>query len=223
MKSSHVPLNYHPEKLKRELKPFYIGADEKDINEMLKTLGLTNLEDLYSHISDDVKMTTVPMAKHMAYEELIAHVNDLANKNKIKISFLGDGLPQYKVTDVVGPICNIRRLTTAYTPYQPERSQGTLQTLWIYQSLISQLTGFEAINASLYDRSTCLYEAMNCALRLVKDSTTIIVANTLYPGDLEVIETQARETDMKILRAPVNPQTGKLDIESLKRLLNTTP
>lgn len=223
MKSSHVPLNYHPEKLKRELKPFYIGADDKDINEMLKTLGLTNLEDLYSHISDDVKMTTVPMAKHLAYEELIAHVNDVARKNKIKISFLGDGLPQYKVTDVVGPICNIRRLTTAYTPYQPERSQGTLQTLWIYQSLISQLTGFEAINASLYDRSTCLYEAMNCALRLVKDSTTIIVANTLYPGDLEVIETQARETDMKILRAPVNPQTGKLDIESLKRLLNTTP
>lgn len=223
MKSSHVPLNYHPEKLKRELKPFYIGADDKDISEMLKTLGLTNLEDLYSHISDDVKMTTVPMAKHMAYEELIAHVNDVARKNKIKVSFLGDGLPQYKVTDVVGPICNIRRLTTAYTPYQPERSQGTLQTLWIYQSLISQLTGFEAINASLYDRSTCLYEAMNCALRLVKDSTTIIVANTLYPGDLEVIETQARETDMKILRAPVNPQTGKLDIESLKRLLNTTP
>ena len=223
MKSSHVPLNYHPEKLKRELKPFYIGADDKDISEMLRTLGLSSLEDLYSHISDDVKMTTVPMAKHLAYEELITHVNDVARKNKIKISFLGDGLPQYKVTDVVGPICNIRRLTTAYTPYQPERSQGTLQTLWIYQSLISQLTGFEAINASLYDRSTCLYEAMNCALRLVKDSTTIIVANTLYPGDLEVIETQARETDMKILRAPVNPQTGKLDIESLKRLLNTTP
>jgi glycine dehydrogenase len=223
MKSSHVPLNYHPEKLKRELMPFYIGADDKDIQEMLKAIGLTNLEDLYAHIDDSVKMTTVPMNKHMTYEELIGHVNDVANKNNQKISFLGDGLPQYKVTDVVGPICDIRGLTTAYTPYQPERSQGTLQTLWIYQSLISHLTGFEAINASLYDRSTCLYEAMNCALRLIKDSTTIIVANTLYPGDLEVIETHAKETDMKILRAPVNPQNGKLDIEGLKRLLNTTP
>lgn len=223
MKSSHVPLNYHPEKLKRELKPFYIGADEKDINEMLKSLGLSNLEDLYSHIDDSVKMTTVPMAKHMSYEELIAHVNEIANKNNQKISFLGDGLPQYKVTDVVGPVCNIRGLTTAYTPYQPERSQGTLQTLWIYQSLISQLTGFEAINASLYDRSTCLYEAMNCALRLVKDSTTIIVANTLYPGDIEVLETHAKETGMKILRTPVNRESGKLDIDALKRLLNTTP
>ena len=223
MKSSHVPLNYHPEKLDRELKPFYIGADEKDQKEMLKTLGLSSLDDLYSHISDTVKMTSVPMDKHMSYEELIAHVNDVANKNNRKISFLGDGLPQYKVTDVVGPVCNIRGLTTAYTPYQPERSQGTLQTLWIYQSLISQLTGFEAINASLYERSTCLYEAMNCALRLVKDSTTIIVANTLYPGDIEVLETHARETGMKIIKAPVSAQTGKLDIDALKRLLNTTP
>ncbi|WP_408096690.1 aminomethyl-transferring glycine dehydrogenase subunit GcvPB [Peredibacter sp. HCB2-198] len=223
MKGTHTPLNYHPEKLKRELKPFYIGADDKDINDMLKTLGLNSLDDLYAHISSDVKMTSVPMPKHLAYEELIGHVNDVANKNNIKTSFLGDGLPQYKVTDVVGPVCDIRGLTTAYTPYQPERSQGTLQTLWIYQSLVSQLTGFEAVNASLYDRSTCLYEAMNCALRLVKDSTTVVVANTLYPGDLEVIETHAKETEMKIVRAPINAQTGKLDIDALKRILNTTP
>lgn len=223
MKGSHTPLNYQPTELKRELKPFYIGADDKDIQEMLKDLGLKTLEDLYSHIADDVKMTSVPMDKHMNYEMLIAHVNDVAQKNKLKLSFLGDGLPQYKVTDVVGPICNIRGLTTAYTPYQPERSQGTLQTLWIYQSLISQLTGFEAINASLYDRSTCLFEAMNCALRLVKDSTTIIVAGTIYPGDLEVIETQARETDVKIIKAPVNAQTGRTDMDALRRILNTTP
>lgn len=223
MKSSHLPLNYHPEKLKRELKPFYIGTDEKDIQEMLKELGLKSLDDLYSHISSDVKMDHVPMAKHMSYEELIAHVNDLSRKNHVKLSFLGDGLPQYKVTEIVEPVCGIRGLTTAYTPYQPERSQGTLQTLWIYQSLMSQLTGFEAINASLYDRSTCLFEAMNCALRLVKDSTTVIVANTLYPGDLEVIETHAKETDLKIIKAPVSAQTGKVDIDALKRILNTTP
>lgn len=223
MKSSHTPLNYHPEKLKRELKPFYIGADDKEIHEMLKELGLKTLDDLYSHISSDVKMTSVPMDRHMSYELLIGHVNDIAHKNKLKLSFLGDGLPQYKVTDVVNPICGIRGLTTAYTPYQPERSQGTLQTLWIYQSLISQLTGFEAINASLYDRSTCLYEAMNCALRLVKDSKTVIVANSIYPGDLEVIETHARETGLRIVRAPISSQTGRIDMDALKRILNTTP
>lgn len=223
MKTSHVPLNYHPETLKRELKPFYIGADDKDIKEMLQALNLNSLNDLYSHIQPDVFMHSLTLPKHMSYEELIVHMNEVAAKNNIKLSFLGDGLPQYKVTDVVGPICGIRGLTTAYTPYQPERSQGTLQTLWIYQSLLSQLTGFEAINASLYDRSTCLYEAFNCALRLVKDSTTVVIASTLYPGDIEVVETHAKETGLKIIKAPVNPQTGKLDVEALKKILNTTP
>jgi glycine dehydrogenase len=223
MKSKHVPLNYHPEKLKRELKPFYIGATDQEISEMLETIGVKSLDDLYAHLPHDVKMEHIRMDKHMSYEELMIHVNEIAAKNNVKLSFLGDGLPQYKVTDVVGPVCGIRGLTTAYTPYQPERSQGTLQTLWIYQSLLSQLTGFEAINASLYDRSTCLYEAMNCALRLVKESTTIIVTNTIYPGDMEVIETHAFETGMKIIKAPVSSQTGRVDMEALKRLLNTTP
>lgn len=223
MKNSHVPLNYHPEKLKRELLPFYIGADEKDIHEMLKVLGLKSLDELYSHIQNDVKMSEIPLPKHMSYETLLAHVNELAQKNKKKISFIGDGLQQFKVTDVVGPVCNIRKLTTAYTPYQPERSQGTLQTLWIYQSLISQLTGIEAINASLYDRSTCLFEAFNCATRLIKESTTVVVSNTLYPGDIEVLETHAQETGLKLVKAPVNAQTGRMDMDALKRILNTTP
>ncbi|MFL5784948.1 MAG: aminomethyl-transferring glycine dehydrogenase subunit GcvPB [Bacteriovoracaceae bacterium] len=223
MKNKHVPLNYHPEKLKRELTPFYIGATDEDLTDMLKAIGVKHLDDLYSHLPSNVKMEHIRMDKHMSYEELIVHVNEVAAKNNVKLSFLGDGLPQYKVTDVVGPVCGIRGLTTAYTPYQPERSQGTLQTLWIYQSLLSQLTGFEAINASLYDRSTCLFEAMNCALRLVKESTTVIVANTIYPGDMEVLETHAIETGMKIIKAPVSSQTGRVDMEALKRLLNTTP
>ncbi|MFY7993172.1 MAG: aminomethyl-transferring glycine dehydrogenase subunit GcvPB [Bacteriovoracaceae bacterium] len=220
--ASNVPLNFDPKQLKRELKPYYIGATEKDIQEMLKAVGARDLDDLYSHIQDDVKMSSVPMEKGLGYEALIDHVNSVANKNKKVISFIGDGLPHYKVAEIVPAVCNIRGLTTAYTPYQPERSQGTLQTLWIYQSLISQLTGFEAINASLYDRSTCLYEAMNTALRLVKDSTTILVSDSIYPGDMEVIETQARETDMKIVRVPVNPFTGAMSIDELRKKLNTT-
>ena len=219
---SHFPLNYQPENLERELKPFYIGADEKDIKLMLADLGLSSLDELYSHIADDVKMKSLPLGAHLSYQELIAHVNDIAKKNNNKISFLGDGLPQYKVTEVVGPISNIRGLTTAYTPYQPERSQGTLQTLWIYQSLLSQLTGFEAINASLYERSTCLYEAMNCALRLVKNTNTIVVAGNLYPGDIEVLETLRLETEMKIVYAPIDASTGKLNHQQIEKLLSET-
>src|ERR1044072_2347645 len=108
MKSKHVPLNYHPEKLKRELKPFYIGATDQEISEMLNTIGVKSLDDLYAHIPNSVKMETIRMDKHMSYEELIIHVNEVAQKNNLKLSFLSDGLPQYKVTDVVGPVCGIR-------------------------------------------------------------------------------------------------------------------
>ena len=189
---------------------------------MLGALDLNSLDELYSHISHDVKMDKVPLPRHLSYQELISHVNEIARMNKTKTSFLGDGLPQYKVTEVVGPISDIRGLTTAYTPYQPERSQGTLQTLWIYQSLLSQLTGFEAINASLYERSTCLYEAMNCALRIVKNTNTIIVASTLYPGDIEVLETLRQETEMKIVYAPIDASTGKLDLIKTQDLIKNT-
>lgn len=213
-------LGYQPETLPRELKPFYIGANAKDQKEMLETLGLKSLDDLYSHISSEHKFKgPINLPKHMEYQKLIEHMNKLAEKNSVKASFISDGLPAWRPTDIVGPVCGIRGLTTAYTPYQPERSQGTLQTLWIYQSLIGQLTGFEAINASLYERSTCLYEALLCAQRIVKNSTTVIVAETLYPGDLEVLDTHAAHTDLKILRAPVSSATGRLDLGALEKML----
>lgn len=215
-------LGYQPETLQRELKPFYIGATEKDQKAMLETLGLKNLEDLYSHISAVHKFKgPINLPKHMEYQELIQHMNKLSEKNSIKASFISDGLPAWRPTDIVGPVCGIRGLTTAYTPYQPERSQGTLQTLWIYQSLLGQLTGFEAINASLYERSTCLYEAFLCATRIVKNSTTVIVAETLYPGDLEVLDTHAAHTGLTILRAKINPTTGTLDIPALEKMITT--
>lgn len=214
------PLNYQPEKLSRELKPFYIGASEADQSAMLGALGLKNLDELYSHIKAEHKFKgPIALPRHMEYQELVQHVNQLANKNKLAASFISDGLPAWRPTDVMGPVCGIRGLTTAYTPYQPERSQGTLQTLWIYQSLLGQLTGFEAINASLYERSTCLFEALLCAQRLVKNANTVIVAETLYPGDLEVLDTHAIGTSLKIQRAPLNAQTGTLDLVALEKML----
>lgn len=218
-----MPLNYRPETLQRETLPYYIGASDADIQSMLQTLGLNTLEDLYSHISTEHKFKgPLNMPRAMGYQELIQHVNTLATKNNPRPSFISDGLPHYKVQDIVGAICSIRGLTTAYTPYQPERSQGTLQTLWIYQSLIAQLTGFEAVNASLYERSTCLYEALLCAQRIVKNSTTALVSEAMYPGDLEVLETHARETGLTIRLVPIDPTTGLTSLTQLKNILSTS-
>ncbi len=220
MTNLRPPFDYDPKALTRELKRHYIGASEQEIQAMLAELGLKSLDDLYSHIPKEIHhKQNLNIPSELSYEDLAQHLFEISTKNKNKTSFLGDGLQNYKVTDVVGFVCSLRGLTTAYTPYQPERSQGTLQTLWIYQSMLSMLTGFEAINASVYDRSTATFEAMNCALRIVKETDTIIVAENLFPKDIEVLKTHAAHTKMKIVLAPINPETGLLDSEKIKTLI----
>ena len=156
-------LPYEPNKLPRELKRHYICASDGEIQAMLKSLGLSKLEDLYAHLPASARMPSSGAAipDELSYENLLSHMGSLAKKNHLRLSFLGDGLPHYKVPEVVPHILGIRKLTTAYTPYQPERSQGTLTTIWIYQCAIAALTGFEAVNASFYERSTGLFEALN--------------------------------------------------------------
>jgi glycine dehydrogenase len=214
---SHLP--YNPKALKRELTKYYISSTKSEQAEMLATLKLKNLSDLYAHIPDDVKFTSPPfVTEELSYNDLIAHVESVAEKNKLKTCFIGDGLKNYKVEEIVPYICNLRGLTTAYTPYQPERSQGTLNTLWIYSSTLSMLTGFEAINASFYDRSTTLFEAIQTATRIVKGASTALVCESIYPGDIDVLQTHARETGLKILTIPTDKETGMTNIEVARKM-----
>jgi glycine dehydrogenase len=214
---------YDLEKLPRETKRHYISATDEEINEMLEAIGEKSLEDLFKDLPKEIRhKDKLNISEELSYKELAQHVYDLSLKNHIRTSFLGDGLQQYTVTDIVDDICGIRGLTTAYTPYQPERSQGTLQSLWIYQSLLSELTGFEAINSSLYERSTCLYEAINCSMRLVRGTNKAIVASNIYPNDIEVLKTLVEETGNEILFAPIDPATGRVDIEKTRQLIQNT-
>lgn len=214
-------LPYNPKELERELKPFYISASDEELDQMLKSIGAKDLNALFSHINKDVLFDKTPdFGPHLRYEDLIVHMEELAAKNKLTPHFLGAGLETYKVPDLVGYVSNIRGLTTAYTPYQPERSQGTLQTLWLYASALSKLTGFEAINASFYERSTCLFEAANTALRIKKTKKTVLVTKGLYKGDKEVLETLAHETLMNFIEVPINNKTGLLDQNALKEITN---
>lgn len=213
-------LGFDPTKLNRELNPFYIAADSNEEAQMLESLGLKEMKELFSHIDDSVKFDS-PMGLEapLNYEDLANKVEQTAKKNTIPLNFLGDGLPQYKLNEIVPYVCGIRGLTTAYTPYQPERSQGTLHTLWIYSSAISQLTGFEAINASLYERSTCLYEAIKTAQRLDRKRNTVIICDNIFPGDKSVIETQRKETNTPVIYAPIHKESGLIDTDELRRII----
>ena len=215
------PFGFETEMLPRESRTHYIGLSDSEIQSMLKELGLNKLEDLYRHIPENTRFQSFTgVGKHKNHQEIAKELFGLSQKNQSLLSFAGDGIQSYLVQSVIGPICDIRELTTAYTPYQPERSQGTLMTLWIYQSLISMLTGFEAVNASMWDRSTCAYEAIQTALRLKKESTKAIVLESIYPGDLEVLKTLAEETRTEIQVVPVDKKSGQTCPEVLRKIVS---
>ncbi|MGE9294375.1 MAG: aminomethyl-transferring glycine dehydrogenase subunit GcvPB [Puniceicoccales bacterium] len=210
-------------KTDREHARDYIPASEADIQGMLESVGAKDLADLFRHISTDVKFSgPLPLPEAEAHENLLDRLGELADMNLIRESYIGDGLPQFRQMPIVAEVSAIRNLTTAYTPYQPERSQGTLLCHWIYQCLMRMLTGFEAVNASLYDRSTALFEAACAAIRLKRKSSVVIVSEAIYPGDREVLETLAADTEVEIRWAPRSARTGALDIEALKSLVAET-
>ncbi len=212
-------LNYDPSKLPRELKRHYISASKSDIQEMLKELGLEKLEDLYADLPKDILHDGTNLPPELNYEELQKDLIEISEKNNSAISFIGDGLAQYKTPEITEYLSGIRGLTTAYTPYQPERSQGSLESSWIYSSAVSMLTGFEAINASFYDRATCLFEAFKCATKTVRRSDSVIVSAAIYPGDMEVVNTLAQDTTLKIIVAPLDLSSGQTDYKKLKELV----
>ncbi len=200
----------------REHARHYIPASDSEIQAMLKAVGKTSLDGLFEHIPADVQFKEdLKLPEELSYEALHPRLEAISKMNRTGTSFLGDGVPDFAPSPVVDPICNIRNLTTAYTPYQPELSQGTLLAHWIYQCSMSRLTGFEAVNASLYERSTAIFEGIRTAMRMSRGKTVAIVPETLYPGDLEVLETLAIETDLELVRVPTDPSSGLIDMKAL--------
>lgn len=204
----------------REHSRHYIPASEEDISSMLSAIGVSRLEDLFRHLDSSIRFAGLPnLPEELSYDELRAEMQRIAGLNNTKLSFIGDGLPVARTPEIVNYVSSLRNLTTSYTPYQPERSQGTLLTHWIYQCLISRLTGFEAVNSSLYDRATALYEAICCAIRLARKADVALVAEAIYPGDREVLTTLSAHTEVTIRFFPVDPKTGTTDFARLDEMI----
>ncbi len=215
-------LNYNPKDLPRELCEHYIPASSQDIREMLDEINIKDLSELYTHIPEDISFDgKIDIPSSMDYDDLVKHMIEVASKNKLpEVSFIGDGLPHYKDMDIVPFVLGLRGLLTAYTPYQAERSQGTLASHWIFQNCLSKLTGFEAINASMYDRSTALFESLNVGVRLSKKGKNrCLLFSSIHPADLEVVETLAKETNLILEYVEMNPQSGVVELSSLKQKL----
>lgn len=195
----------------------YIPATPKEQEEMLKAIGFNSLDELFSDIPAQVKMTR-PLNLPAPLDEisLSKTLQDLSNKNtnlEECICFLGAGAYDHYVPSVVKHLISRSEFYTAYTPYQAEISQGTLQAIFEYQTLICQLTGQEVSNASMYDGATAVTEAALMAIDTVKKQE-ILVSATVHPEYREVLKTYAKALKIKITE--IGFQDGVTDLEELE-------
>ena len=189
----------------------YIPNSPEERTEMLHQVGLNSAEELFDSIPKDLRLSrnlNTPAA--LSEIELLAGFEQLATRNRAagRTSFLGAGAYQHYIPTIVDHIISRSEFFTAYTPYQPEISQGTLQVIFEFQTLVCQLTGMEVANASMYDGSTALAEAVLMAERVTKRSK-VIACGAIHPEYLEVVNTYVQHAGIELLHAPINSDTGQ--------------
>ena len=190
--------------------------------EMLNIIGLESIDELFSDIPPEVRFSgKLPLRNPQSEEEILRDARMLLGANvtsKNKISFLGAGLYRNFVPSLVGQLIGRGEFLTAYTPYQPEVSQGMLQAMWEFQTMISELTGLPISNVSVYDGSTAVAEAITCSVRVhnkkATQKDTVYVSELIPPHRYSVIEnyTQGGGINIKKLKHDDN---GLIDLDDL--------
>jgi len=199
----------------------YISLSKKDREEMLAKIGISSIEELFSSIPENLIMTDALDVPHaMTEPELIQHFMALAQRNTYHtfLSFLGAGAYSHVIPTIVDYLSSRGEFISPYTPYQPEVSQGTLQIIYEFQTLICQLTGMDIANASLYDGASGAAEAVLMAHR-IKAKPKVLVAKTLHPQYREVIETYSRNLDFSVEDIAYS-LNGETDLGSLKKKID---
>ena len=196
----------------------YMPHTEEDIKAMLKTIGVDNLDALFSEIPKSLMRDSVDLPSSMSELELHDHFKMLTNKNRPLIPFMGAGAYDHYTPSVIRHLIERQEFLTAYTPYQPEISQGTLQYIFEYQSMITQLTGMDVSNASMYDGATATAEAMFMACAIRKKNK-IIISETVNPNVIEVVKTYAKYRGIDVVICP--EVDGTFDKEALEKLLDS--
>jgi glycine dehydrogenase subunit 1 len=175
----------------------YLPHTKQDIKEMLQVIGVSNIDDLFLEIPESLKNLDVDVPLSHSELEIHTYFQKLSNRNKILIPFVGAGAYDHYTPSVINHLIQRQEFLTAYTPYQPEISQGTLQYIFEYQSIITELTKMDVSNASMYDGATATAEAMFMATNTKKRSK-ILISKTVNPNIISVVETYAKYRDYQV-------------------------
>ena len=198
----------------------YIPHTEEDIKVMLDRIGVDSTDDLFSDIPEEVIFKgeyDIPSA--MSEVELRKHFKSLGEKNGKLTVFAGGGVYDHYSPSVIAHLLARSEFYTAYTPYQPEISQGTLQYIFEYQSMICELTGMEASNASMYDGATAAAESMMMMVASAKKKNRVLMSATLSPRVAEVVRTYSKFHGIDLTVVP--EKDGVTDLDALAGELQT--
>ena len=199
----------------------YIPNTPEQQQEMLHQLGLSSLDDLFSDIPKEALLQKpLDLPESLSESELLHHMESLASRNenlREHVCFLGAGAYDHFVPLVIDHILSREEFFTSYTPYQPEMSQGTLQAIFEYQSMICELTGMEVSNASMYDGATALAEAAVMACTVQK-RRKILVSPSVDPQYRKVLATYGINRNMEIVELPL--EGGQLQESTLEAALD---
>ncbi len=179
----------------------YISNTDEDRRIMLDALGLERVEELFSAVPESVRYPKLAIPEGMTELEVLQELRRMADTNESgrgTLSFLGGGAYEHFIPSVVPFLASRGEFATTYTPYQPEASQGTLQSIFEYQSMLSNLYGIGVVNASHYDGSTAFAEAALMALNSVRKRSRILLAPGIHPEYLAVLRTYTSPLDVQI-------------------------
>src|SRR6185436_1016100 len=182
----------------------YVPISPKERDDMLATIGVPSLDGLFDAIPASHRFPKLDLPPALTEMEAMQQLSDIANANENVrgdlISFLGAGMYNHYIPSVVDHMLRRGEFYTAYTPYQPEISQGTLQAIFEYQSLMCALTGMDVSNASHYDGATATAEAVNLANAQFRGKRKkVVISPTVHPQYREVIRTYTQGMDMELL------------------------
>lgn len=177
----------------------YFPHTDRELNAMLEVCGKRSLDELFDEIPDSIQFKRdYDLPSEMSEVELRRYFAELGAKNKSLICFAGAGCYDHYSPAVISHIISRSEFLTSYTPYQAEISQGTLQYIFEFQSMMTELTGMEVGNASMYDGATATAEAMMMAVSASKKKNKVLIASTLNPSVKTVLETYAKYQSIEL-------------------------
>ncbi len=205
----------------KKLKFRYLPMTEQDQKQMMDTIGIKELEELFQDIPKEIRYDgRLNIEEALDETKLVKEMTRLAETNinvKQYMSFLGAGVYEHYIPSVVNHMLLRSEFYTAYTPYQPEISQGELQAIFEFQTMISELTGMDIANSSMYDGPTALAEAAMMSAGQTKKKT-ILVSKTVHPESREVLKSNAKGQNLHVVE--IDEKDGVTDVEDLSAKYN---